>query len=167
MKKFILLFFIILLSACTSNTIFEEPKDLIPRDSMVLIIEDLVIASSSKFVKNKNGDKNVNYLPFIKEKYKIDSTRFANSNLYYVSKIDMYLEMLTEVKDSIKSKNNYFKKFKKTKDSLKVDSLKKVHKIRLDSIVLTKDSLKVDSLKQVFDDEILNLESIHLDAEDY
>jgi hypothetical protein len=165
MKKVSLLFFIVCCLACTSNTIFEEPKDLIPKDSMVLIMQDLIIASSSTYTKNKNGDKNVNYLPFIKEKYNVDSTRFASSNLYYVSKIDLYVKMLSEVRDSIKSKNDYFKKFKKVKDSLETDSLKQIHKIRLDSLTLTKDSIKVDSLKKVFEEELFKLEDKLLDME--
>ncbi|WP_373941595.1 DUF4296 domain-containing protein [Polaribacter sejongensis] len=94
----------IFLVSCTSNTIFKEPKDLIPRDTMTLLLGDMMIASSAKFVKNKNEQKKVNYMAFIYDKYKIDSLRFQNSNLYYTSKIDLYEEMITDVKKNLEEK---------------------------------------------------------------
>lgn len=167
MKKFIVLFFIILLAACTSNTIFEEPKDLIPKDSMIVLIGDLIIASTSKPIKNKYGDRNINYLPFIKEKYKIDSTRFANSNLYYVSKIDLYLEILTEVKENIIFKRDSVQYIRTLKDSLQLDSLKRIQNKKLDSLLVLKDTLKIDSLKQVFENEITILKDDLLEMEEF
>ena len=44
-KPFIALILFSLLTSCSSNTIFEEPKDLIPKDSMVLLLKDLVLAT--------------------------------------------------------------------------------------------------------------------------
>ena len=80
MKKLSFLLLFIFLISCTSNTIFEKPKDLIPRDTMSLLIQDMMIASSAKFVKNKNKEKKINYMSFVYDKYKIDSLRFHNSN---------------------------------------------------------------------------------------
>lgn len=158
MKRIFVLFFVILLTACTSNTIYKEPENLIPKDSMVIIIEDLIVASSSKHLNNKNGRNNINYLPLVKDKYKIDSTRFMESNIYYTSKIDAYVEMLTEVRENISLKRKYFKKVKRTKDSIKFDSLKNIQKLRLDSIKSIKDTIKRDSLKKVIEREILFIE---------
>ncbi|WP_165731575.1 DUF4296 domain-containing protein [Polaribacter sp. 20A6] len=126
----------IFLVSCTSNTIFKEPKDLIPRDTMTLLLGDMMIASSAKFVKNKNEQKKVNYMAFIYDKYKIDSLRFQNSNLFYTSKIDLYEEMITDVKKDLQEKKDFYNKMSSRKDSIRRDSIKKVGKKlkELDSI---------------------------------
>ena len=51
------LIFVLLLVSCKGNTIFEEPIDLIPKDSMVLVLKDLYLASAAKGVKNKKQQK--------------------------------------------------------------------------------------------------------------
>ena len=101
MKKNSYLFLFILLVSCTSNTIFEKPKDLIPKDTMSLLLQEMMISSSAKFIKNKNNQKNINYMPFVYENFKIDSTRFKSSNYYYMSKIDVYQEILENAQNSI------------------------------------------------------------------
>lgn len=158
MKLIIVLFFVIFLTACSSNTIYKAPENLIPKDSMMMVIEDLIIASSSKHLNNKNGKNNINYLPLVKEAYKIDSTRFMESNVYYTSKIDVYVAMLTEVRENIALKRKHFKKIKRTKDSVKFDSLKNIQKLRLDSIKSIKDRVQRDSLQKVIEGKILLLE---------
>lgn len=158
MKLIIVLFFFIFLTACSSNTIYKEPENLIPKDSMMMVIEDLIIASSSKHLNNKNNKNNINYLPLVKEAYKIDSTRFMQSNIYYTSKIDLYVTMLTEVRENIALKRTLFKKIKRTKDSIKFDSLKNIQKLKLDSIKSIKNSVQRDSLQKVIEGKILLLE---------
>ena len=88
MKNLSYLLVFLCLFSCTSNTIFEKPEDLIPKDTMSLLLQELSIASSSKFMKNKNFEKKINYMPLVYDQFKIDSTRFKTSNLYYMSKID-------------------------------------------------------------------------------
>jgi hypothetical protein len=68
--KYILYIFTIslLVSSCTSNTIFKKPKDLIPKDEMVDIITDMTLASSAYRIKNKKLKRNVNYFPLIYKK---------------------------------------------------------------------------------------------------
>jgi hypothetical protein len=121
MKKISCLFVFIFLASCTSNTIFEKPKDLIPRDTMSLLLQEMMIASSAKFIKNKTNQKNINYMPFVYGKFKIDSTRFESSNYYYMSKIDLYQEILESAKINLESRNKVFKKINKRLDSIKKD----------------------------------------------
>jgi hypothetical protein len=148
MKKISCLFIFIIFLSCTSNTIFEEPKDLIPKDTMSLLLQEMMIAASAKFVNNKNQKRNINYMPFVYDKFKIDSTRFDISNYYYMSKIDMYQEILEHAKTNLESRNNVFKKRQKRieairKDSLDciksnqkgLDSLKKIRKANLSKII--------------------------------
>ena len=123
MKKISCSFIFIIFLSCTSNTIFEEPKDLIPRDTMRLLLQEMMIAASAKFINNKNGQKNINYMPFVYDRFKIDSTRFDISNYYYMSKIDIYQEILEQAKTNLESRNNVFKKRQKRVEAIRKDSL--------------------------------------------
>ncbi|MCG1034980.1 DUF4296 domain-containing protein [Polaribacter sargassicola] len=137
MKKISYLLLFVFLVSCTSNTIFKKPEDLIPKDTMMLLIEDMMIASSSKFVKNKNNESKINYMSFVYDKYKIDSSRFKRSNFYYISEIDLYGEMIDDVKKRLEEKKSFYKKISDKKDSITNDSILKSNKILL----------KVDSIK--------------------
>ncbi|EAQ42702.1 DUF4296 domain-containing protein [Polaribacter sp. MED152] len=148
MKKLSYLLAFLILSSCTSNTIFEKPKDLIPKDTMSLLVQEMMLASSATYIKNKNMERNINYMPLVYDKFKIDSVRFQTSNLYYMSKIDEYKLIFEDAKNSLKEQKDYYDKIKSTKDSLRQDSIKKnnLKKRELDSIAkklkLT-DSIKV------------------------
>ncbi len=126
MKKISLLLIFIFLSSCTSNTIFKRPEDLIPKDTMSLLIQDMMIASSAKFIKNTNKQKKINYMSFVYDKYKIDSVRFQNSNFYYISKIDLYEEIITDAKVKLENKKKFFTKLKATQDSINKLKRKKI-----------------------------------------
>ncbi len=149
MRYFVCSFFIFSLLSCTSNTIFEKPKDLIPKDTMSLLIQEMMTASSARFIKNKNLQKDINYMPFVYDKFKIDSVRFQTSNLYYMSTIDDYVKILEQAKNELDSKLEYHKKIKKEKDSLRKDSLKsKKAKIKImDSISQIKKSNRLKRSK--------------------
>ena len=139
MKRPAILLVLVLLVSCTSNTIFEKPKDLIPRDTMVILIQEMMIASSAKFVNNINSERDIHYMAFVYEKYKIDSSRFNQSNTYYISTIDEYIKLFREVKDSLEKKSNSFKRLKKRKDSIRRDSIIKLRRntsINLDTITI-------------------------------
>ena len=137
MKKISGIFIFLFLVSCTSNTIFEKPQNLIPSDTMSLLLQEMVIASSAKFMKNKGQQKNINYMPLVYEKFKIDSSRFETSNQYYMSTIDKYQEILEGAKASLESRNEVFKKIKTRLDSLRKDSIRIARKNqnKLDSIL--------------------------------
>ncbi len=93
---------ILILLSCTSNTIYKKPDDLIPKDSMVMILKDLYIANSARNHKTCKEQKYEDaYAHFIYEKYKIDTIRFSSSNRYYTSDLWAYKEMLTKVKEKL------------------------------------------------------------------
>lgn len=118
--------------SCTSNTIYEKPKDLIPKDSMVLLLKDLYVASAARNLKNIRLQKRFSYVPLIYKKYEIDSARFQRSNFYYTSKIDDYEPILNEVLAVLEKERTAFFEAKKLRDSLVQDSLKQVRKKVLD-----------------------------------
>ena len=98
MKKTAFLLMVLFLGSCTSKTILKKPADLIPKDTMVLLLGDLYIAKSAYNKKNLHNERNINYVPLIYTKYRIDSTRFINSNYYYTSKLEEYTLIFKEVK---------------------------------------------------------------------
>ena len=139
MRFFICFFGVFFLISCTSsNTIYKEPEDLIPKDSMEMLLVDMYLAGGANNVRDKCGKKIKNYLPFVYEKYKIDSTRFYNSNYYYTSKIEDYKGMLTNVKDVIEKEFNFFETELGLRDSLK--KAKKKQKLLNKKL---KDSIKI------------------------
>lgn len=137
MKKLSYLLAFLILGSCTSNTIFEKPTDLIPKDTMSLLVQEMWIASSATYIKNKNMERNINYMPLVYDKFLIDSIRFQTSNLYYISKIDEYKLIFEDAKNSLKKQKAYFDHIKSTKDSLRLDSIK-----RNKDLKKKKDSLK-------------------------
>jgi len=110
MKNISALFIVLFLASCTSNTIYKKPENLIPKDTMVLLITDLYLASASYYRKNKNLERKVNYMPLVYEKYHIDSLRFLKSNFYYTSKIDVYEEMFNIVKSNLTAQKETLEK---------------------------------------------------------
>lgn len=104
-KGFYALLFLILL-ACQSKTNFEKPKDLIPPDKMEDLLFDIYLAIGAGGVENLEGEKGLNYMGLVYEKYQIDSVQFAASNLYYTSKVNDYDEILKGVKKRLEDRRD-------------------------------------------------------------
>lgn len=120
MKNIITIIFgLIILSSCTSNTIYKKPKNLLTKNEMVNIITDMYIAEGARSVHNLDLERSVDYMPLVYEKYKIDSVRFAESNFYYTTKIDDYEDILKMVENRLKEKKIKYEKIAKEKDSIK------------------------------------------------
>lgn len=143
MKKISFLLILIFLASCTSNTILKKPDNLIPKDSMSLVLQQMMIASSAKYVKNKNLEKNIEYMPLVYDQFKIDSARFQTSNLYYMSTIDLYKDIVSDAKTSLEKQKEIYEKINHKNDSLRNDSL---NKIREQNNINFK---KIDSLKKL------------------
>ena len=150
MKKTGCIILFLFLVSCTSNTIYERPKNLIPKDTMVAFLTDMYLASSAKNVKNRFLEKEANYVFLVYEKYKIDTARFTKSNIYYTSKGNEYSGILKRVKKNIDSLTVFCRKAKKLKDSLNLISqtkLKKEKTVKENSEVLKVNSEKKDIQK--------------------
>jgi len=101
MKKLGILLTVLMLASCSNNPIIEKPKDLIPKDTMVLLLTDLFIAKSAFAEKNLNNNRKINYMPLVYNKYKIDSTRFISSNLFYTSRFEEYGLIYEEINEKL------------------------------------------------------------------
>ncbi|MGB0776885.1 MAG: DUF4296 domain-containing protein [Flavobacteriaceae bacterium] len=118
------IFFFFLLAACNSSTIYEKPENLIPEDQMAELIADLEIARYAKGKKNLNKDNKLDYTFLVYEKYGIDSAQYAESNLYYVSKIDLYLKIHNHAKSILSNKKDFYDSIKSSQDSIARNRLK-------------------------------------------
>jgi hypothetical protein len=108
-------FFIV---ACTSNTIIKKPDNLIPKDQMVDLLTDMLLASGGQSVKNVDLQRRINYFPIVFEKYNIDSVQFKESNYYYTSRIDDYDEILGKIDARLQSLKEQFEKEREFNDSI-------------------------------------------------
>ena len=106
------------LAACTSNTIIKKPDNLIPKDQMVDLLTDMLLATGGQSVKNVDLQRRINYFAIVFEKYNIDSVRFKESNYYYTSRIDDYDEILGKVDMRLKSLKEQFEKEQIFNDSI-------------------------------------------------
>ena len=146
MKSFFYICIGLFLVSCTSNTIYKKPDNLIPKDSMISLLTDMYIASSAKNQKNKFLKREKNYMFLVYEKYRIDSTRFDASNIYYTSMVDEYTEILNKVKKNIDSLDVLYRKKQEVQDSIK--GIKKEGKLKRDT-VLDKELLLNDLPKEL------------------
>ena len=100
-KFFYILFISLFLINCTSNTIIKKPDNLIPKEKMVDLLSDMLLASGGQHIKNTQLQRDVNYFSIVFEKYNIDSTEFKESNFYYTSRIDDYEDILNQVSERL------------------------------------------------------------------
>ena len=129
MKKIIALFiFVSLAFSCTSNTIYEKPEDLIPKDSMIDLLVDMQLAVGARSGKNLDEKYGLNYMPLVYEKYNIDSARFAKSSFYYATDIDHYTKILKTVKARLKKLEVENEAILEEQDSIKKENYPKLKK---------------------------------------
>lgn len=126
----VLLFFFVLMS-CQDIERKPKPDDLIAEDKMVDVLVDISLfhgaRSYNKALLKEKGIQPYNYLW---EKYKIDSTRFLESNNYYSDHPKQYEKIYEQVKIKLESLQ------------VKYDSLREIEELRKDSI----EAAKRDSL---------------------
>ena len=136
MKKiFYIILGIIILSSCTSNTIYEKPKNLISKNKMADILVDMYLAEGAKSVHNKDLERLVDYMPLVYEKYKVDSLQFSESNFYYTSKIDDYEDIFKTVNNRLKIMKTEYDSIAKVEDSIRQGKLYKNKDLRKKSIL--------------------------------
>jgi len=76
---------LLLLASCAEKVI-EPPEDLIPTDKMTEILYDLsLLNAASSIGGNALKEKGIETMPYLFEKYGIDSLQFVTSDQYYAS----------------------------------------------------------------------------------
>lgn len=83
--------------SCSDKTV-EKPENLIEKETMEKILYDLALLQAVKGHDASLLQKNsINPKTYIYQKYKIDSTQFVKSNIYYSSDITEYKKMYDNV----------------------------------------------------------------------
>lgn len=135
----------LLMVSCHSLDKPKKPKNLISKEKMANILEDVYILNAAKGTNRSILEENgINPENYILEKYDVDSLQFSKSNDYYAFDVKSYEEIVTTVKDRL----TFYK------DSLneQMDLENERKQLERDSINLIKDSinsLKKDSLKKI------------------
>ena len=130
MKKAILFFFGVFFLACGEKVV-EQPENLIPKEKMTDILYDLSLLNSTKSSFSSAFDKTgIDIMEFLYEKYDIDSTQFAQSDLYYASVPLEYQSIYEDVDGMIEKRKNAFESITKRRN----DSIRDAQNQRRDSI---------------------------------
>ncbi|RXR20771.1 DUF4296 domain-containing protein [Flavobacterium amnicola] len=124
------------------NKELEKPEKLIAQETMEKIIYDLAMLQAIKGHDATLLPKNsINPKTYIYQKYKVDSTQFAESNAYYSSDITLYKTMFDNVieKMSIDKKviDAKVRKDFEAKQKRKRDSIKKINKSKKSNVIAT------------------------------
>lgn len=136
------LIYIVICVFFSCNSAIEKPKkpdNLISEEKMVDIMYDVFLLNSAKGVNKRLLEQNgVFPEQYIFEKYKIDSTQFANSNNYYAYDTKTYESILNRIKEKIDLKKKEYEALEKVEEAeriRKADSIREVRTKEKDSLV--------------------------------
>ncbi|WP_282053615.1 DUF4296 domain-containing protein [Maribacter luteus] len=141
MKKLIAITFVLFFFSC-SEKLIKKPDDLIPKDQMVNILNDMAILNAAKNAnESKLIENNIEPTNYIFEKYGIDSLQFVNSDNYYASLPREYEEIYKQVEELLDKEKERVAAEKETKDSLLQQSKLKNSPIKKRTSGKVKDTL--------------------------
>ena len=129
--KRILPFIIGLLLWSCAERVVEPPENLISEDKMVEILHDLAVLNATKTSFKYFLDSNsLQTMDFLFEKYKIDSTQFAQSDRYYASVPLRYQMIYERVEERLEERRKTLEEIKKKRN----DSTRSIQQKRTDSL---------------------------------
>jgi len=130
MKKLVFLLVFLMVVSCAEKVV-EKPENLIPKEKMTAILHDLAILNATKTtVGNKLDEAGIDIMEFLYEKYQIDSTQFAESDLYYASLPLEYQSIYTEVESRLEKRQKAMEEEMEKRN----DSIRKANEKRRDSL---------------------------------
>ncbi len=129
--KRILPFIIGLLLWSCAERVVEPPENLISEDKMVEILHDLAVLNATKTSFKYFLDSNsLQTMVFLFEKYKFDSTQFAQSDRYYASVPLRYQMIYERVEERLEERRKTLEEIKKKRN----DSTRSIQQKRTDSL---------------------------------
>lgn len=116
----------------------EKPENLISREKMIDILNDLALVNAAKTTNPailiENG---IDPTTYIFTKYAIDSLQFVESDRYYASIPEEHEKIYRAVEARLETEKNRIEKLRKIKDSIKAIEMKAANK----KAKIVKDSL--------------------------
>jgi hypothetical protein len=146
----------LLVIACNTNAKPKKPDNLISKDKMSEVLYDLYIINAAKGV-NKKVLKANGFMPetYVLTKHNIDSTQFADSNMYYAFDIDVYEAIVDKVKARLEKEKLEFVELEKAEGKVakfKRDSINKLRIKNRDTTVKQKKKI----LNKISDSTVIN-----------
>ncbi|VAW16319.1 hypothetical protein MNBD_BACTEROID03-2405 [hydrothermal vent metagenome] len=128
MRNVIFTVLFMLLFSCVEKLV-EKPDNLVPKEKMVEILNDMAILNAAKStditILRNHG---IEAMEYIYSKHEIDSVQFAESDFYYASLPQEYEAIYIEVEAKIKKEKERIEEVKKVNDSvnkMKPEAIKK------------------------------------------
>ncbi len=122
---------VVVLCACQNVIRPEKPEQLIPKDKMVQILVSAYTGNAARSINNRTlRDSGVQLDSVIYNKFNIDSLSFAQSNTYYASQINEYMEILNEVEKELSEQKATLDSIIQEKAKLQKDSLDRAREVR-------------------------------------
>lgn len=131
-----------LLSSCYDIDKPKKPKNLISKNEMSKILQDVYILNAAKGTNRSVLETNgIDPEKYILDKYGVDSLQFALSTEYYAFDIKSYEEIISTAKDRIQT----------AKDSLELEMERESERIKAekDSLIKLRDTLKTESIDTI------------------
>lgn len=118
MKKVIAILLLIFTCACAEK-LLEKPDNLIPKDKMVEILNDMVILNAAKGTNVAVlRSHDIEPMEYIYTKYAIDSLQFLESDRYYASIPKEHEKIYMAVEAKLIKEEERLSNAKKERDSL-------------------------------------------------
>ncbi|MBU2947854.1 DUF4296 domain-containing protein [Zobellia uliginosa] len=107
--------------ASCNEQLLEKPENLIPKEKMVDILQDLAIVNAAKTTNIQVlRDNDIEPMEYIFNKYNIDSLQLVESDRYYASLPVEYEKIYKEVEANLEREGKALEEQKKINDSLRV-----------------------------------------------
>ncbi len=133
---FVFMIFLMFFS-CTRNT-YEAPENLISKERMVEVLYDHMLLNAAKGINKKKLEKHIaNPSQYIFDKYDIDSTQFAQSNIYYAHNSEEYASIYERLKEKLEFDKKLMEDLM-SDEKRKKDSIRKTKIIKPDSLTMLK-----------------------------
>lgn len=129
MKKFLLpITVVVVLFSCKKANVIPKPDDLISEKKMIEVLYDLQLLNAARSNTPELIEEN-DILPeaYLYKKHDIDSLQFAQSSLYYASKVEEMIAIYEEVNQRLETKKTELDEERKAA-AAEGDSLRKIAK---------------------------------------
>lgn len=105
MSRYCLVLFCFLALFSCKEKLIEPPEDLIPQTAMTEILYDLALMNGLRSTNaNILKQHEIETMPYLYEKYGIDSLQFVKSDEYYASVPEIYQSMYKEIETRLANK---------------------------------------------------------------
>ena len=137
----IILIFTLAFCGCQNVKQPEKPKNLIAKDKMIDMLTEAYLANAARSVDNKSIiSKGIKMDSLVYQNFGVDSIQFAQSNEFYASDVNVYMEIFQKVEAKLTGMQKEMDSIRETEKSKK-DSITKKNDDKKPNAVPIKDSL--------------------------